>query len=62
MCHDLRDQSHWLSAAGGVGEHSAELRRRACAGLGFFGVELADEANEQDGPTARSPHPAQRCT
>jgi len=39
-----------LSFTGGVGERSAELRRRACAGLGFLGVELAADANEQDGP------------
>ncbi|HST33739.1 MAG TPA: acetate/propionate family kinase [Solirubrobacteraceae bacterium] len=39
-----------LSFTGGVGERSAELRRRACAGLGFLGVELAEDANEQDGP------------
>ncbi len=38
-----------LSFTGGVGERSAELRRRACAGLGFLGVELADDTNEQDG-------------
>lgn len=39
-----------LCFTGGVGERSAELRRRTCAGLGFLGVELADRANEQDEP------------
>jgi acetate kinase len=39
-----------LCFTGGVGERSAELRRRTCAGLGFLGVELADRANEQDAP------------
>ena len=38
-----------LCFTGGVGERSAELRRRACAGLGFLGVELADRANEEHG-------------
>jgi acetate kinase len=39
-----------LSFTGGVGERSAELRRRTCAGLGFLGVELADDADEQGDP------------
>ena len=30
----------------GVGEHSAEIRRRACEGLGFLGVELDTAAND----------------
>jgi acetate kinase len=29
----------------GVGEHSAEIRRRACEGLGFLGLELDETAN-----------------
>ncbi len=39
-----------LCFTGGVGERSAQLRRRACAQLGFLGVELAERANEQDWP------------
>jgi acetate kinase len=38
-----------LCFTGGVGERSAELRRRACAELGFLDVQPADRANEQDG-------------
>jgi len=38
-----------LCFTGGVGEHSAELRRRGCAELGFLGVQLADRVNEPDG-------------
>jgi acetate kinase len=30
-----------------VGEHAAEIRARAAAGLGFLGVELDAEANAQ---------------
>jgi acetate kinase len=36
-----------LSFTGGVGERSAELRARACAGLGFLGVELDERANRE---------------
>lgn len=32
----------------GVGEHSAEIRRRACEGLGFLGLRLDAEANARD--------------
>ncbi len=34
-----------LAFTGGVGEHSAEVRSRAAAGLGFLGVGLDDAAN-----------------
>jgi len=34
-----------LVFTGGVGEHSAEVRGGACAGLGFLGLTLDDEAN-----------------
>ncbi len=37
-----------LCFTGGVGGRSAELRHRACAGLGFLGVELAQQANDED--------------
>ncbi|WP_447916958.1 acetate/propionate family kinase [Delftia acidovorans] len=32
----------------GVGEHSAEMRRRVCEGLGFLGLRLGAEANARD--------------
>ncbi|MDX4951830.1 acetate/propionate family kinase [Delftia acidovorans] len=32
----------------GVGEHSAEIRRRVCEGLGFLGLRLDTEANARD--------------
>ena len=35
-----------LAFTGGVGEHSAEVRARAAAGLGFLGVALGEERNE----------------
>jgi acetate kinase len=31
----------------GIGEHSAIVRKRVCAGLGAFGVELDDDRNER---------------
>jgi acetate kinase len=34
-----------LVFTGGVGEHAAEIRARAAAGLGFLGVELDPEDN-----------------
>jgi acetate kinase len=38
-----------LVFTGGAGEGSARLRRDACAGLGFMGIELDDERNENVG-------------
>jgi len=38
-----------LVFTGGVGEHSAEVRAGACAGLGFLGVTLDAEANAATG-------------
>jgi acetate kinase len=35
-----------LVFTGGVGEGSAEIRERACAGLGLLGLEIDPEANE----------------
>ena len=32
-----------LVFTGGIGENSPEVRARACAGLGFLGIELHDE-------------------
>src|SRR5204862_2437932 len=34
-----------LAFTGGVGEHSAEVRGRACEGLGFLGVRIDENAN-----------------
>jgi len=41
-----------LVFTGGVGEHAAEVRRRAGEGLGFLGVRVDAEANEAAGPDA----------
>jgi acetate kinase len=32
---------------GGIGENSAEIRKRICSGLEFLGIELDDKLNEQ---------------
>jgi acetate kinase len=34
--------------AGGIGEHSVEVRKRVCEGLGFLGVKLDDGLNQAD--------------
>jgi acetate kinase len=39
----------------GIGEHSAEVRRRVCERLGAFGVELDDAANQQHEPVITTP-------
>ncbi len=39
-----------LVFTGGAGEGSARLRREACGGLGFLGVELDAQRNEGQGP------------
>jgi acetate kinase len=39
-----------LVFTGGIGEHSAELRRRICDGASWLGVEISAGANDQDGP------------
>jgi acetate kinase len=41
-----------LAFTGGIGEHSAEVRRRAVDGLGFLGAELDRDANEAAGEVA----------
>lgn len=42
-----------LVFTGGIGEHSARMRHRACAGLGFLGVALDEVRNEDpDAPDA----------
>lgn len=37
-----------LVFAGGIGEHSPEIRRRICSDLGFLGIELEDAVNGQN--------------
>jgi len=32
---------------GGIGENAVEIRRRVCADLSFFGIELDDELNKK---------------
>jgi acetate kinase len=47
-----------LVFSGGIGENSAEVRRRACEGLEFLGVDLDAGRNDADEPlisTAESP-------
>jgi acetate kinase len=39
-----------LVFTGGIGEHSADIRARACRGLGFLGVTLDDAKNTANGP------------
>jgi acetate kinase len=45
----------------GVGEHSVEIRRRACDGLGFLGLELDHTANAECAPDADVASPASRA-
>jgi len=40
-----------LAFTAGVGEHSAVLRERICAALGWLGVELDDQANRANAST-----------
>jgi len=39
-----------LAFTAGIGENSAPVRARVCGRLGFLGVELAEDANEQAVP------------
>jgi acetate kinase len=39
----------------GVGEHSAEIRRRVCEGLGFLGLRLDAQANAADAAVISAP-------
>jgi acetate kinase len=43
---------------GGVGENSAEIRRRACHGLDRLGVRIDDDENRRVSAEARPVHPA----
>jgi acetate kinase len=44
-----------LVFAGGIGENSPEVRRRACEGLGFLGVQLDEGRNEAGAPLISTP-------
>ncbi len=44
----------------GIGEHSVELRRRVCEGLGWLGVALDPEANAAQATTLSTPDSAVR--
>jgi acetate kinase len=49
-----------LVFTGGIGQHSAEVRARACEGLEFLGIALAPERNAAHGPLiSRGPVPVQ---
>lgn len=43
-----------LVFSGGIGENSPDVRARICAGLSFFGVQLATEANAAGAPIISS--------
>lgn len=42
-----------LAFTGGIGENSADLRRRICRGLEFLGLELSDQRNTSAVPDCR---------
>jgi acetate kinase len=44
-----------LAFTAGVGEHSAVLRERICAALGWLGIELDGAANRSNGATISRP-------
>jgi acetate kinase len=44
-----------LAFTAGIGEHSAELRARICAALGWLGVTLDAHANERNEPVISEP-------
>src|SRR6202047_5484236 len=39
-----------LVFAGGIGENSAPVRKRICAGLGFLGIDIDENANSRHAP------------
>ncbi|HUL95028.1 MAG TPA: acetate/propionate family kinase [Usitatibacter sp.] len=44
-----------LAFTAGIGEHSAELRARVCAALGWLGVEIDAAANARSAPVISTP-------
>jgi acetate kinase len=48
-----------LVFTGGIGERSAEVRRRTCPGLGFLGIELDPARNDAHASTISTPE--SRC-
>ena len=49
-----------LAFTAGIGEHSAELRGRICAALGWLGVAIDADANRRDAPVISAPSSAVR--
>jgi acetate kinase len=49
-----------LAFTAGIGEHSAELRERICAALGFLGVRLDPDANARHAPVISAPSSSAR--
>lgn len=45
-----------LIFTGGIGEHAAPVRERACAGLGFLGIEIDSERNDTAESVISSDH------
>lgn len=44
-----------LAFTAGIGEHSAEIRKRVCRDLAWMGIELDPDANEQNKPIISRP-------
>ena len=45
---------------GGIGENAAPIRARVCAGMGWLGLEIDEEANAAGGPVISTPESAVR--
>ncbi len=50
-----------LVFTGGIGEHSAEVRRRSCEGLAFLGLDVADETKVLALPSEEDVQIARHC-
>jgi acetate kinase len=44
-----------LVFSGGIGENAPVIRQRICAGLGFLGIELHDQANGENAGLVSAP-------
>ena len=42
----------------GVGENSAEIRKRVLEGMSYFGIRIDHEANQKNGPVISTPDSA----